>query len=540
MVMHLCSIGILRKPMQEIFQQMTQKRLPHAKYSVSYPTTGVLGSTLKGSSDYFLSESFYHISHVFCPYPRYAVEFEELEAIGEGGFGTVYRARKVGDDKIYAIKKAHFVSTNQNLQKKIEHLMREVKALATLDHPNVCRYHTAWVEPFDYQNLNNVKKLPGLVDSSECSTEDESTCSKTTISIDVCPDVPSSLLKDKTLRNFSSGIEIKDSELPIIDDFCNFSLEEEWKSSNIDDGKSFSGSSSDTRSYEFGSVENSNNQLYPYNPFYKNEELKLWKEEECTEIQEPGIFTLYIQMQCYDDNTLHDYIHDKNRSIDREKIVFLFQQILLGLQHVHSSGLVHRDLKPSNIFLSKNGAVKIGDFGLAKFVLTESQEHIMQEKLGSNHTGGVGTMTYAAPEQKEQHGSYNEKADIYSLGIILFELFNKPFATQMERLLLFSRLGEGSMPSSFIIDYPEEASLILRMVETDPAKRPSVLEILSSPLFVSHDQVEIIKELEAELVKKDFLLKEEINEKNRYMELCAKQEETIKKLEERLALLSND
>ncbi|KAJ1786384.1 hypothetical protein LPJ59_005941 [Coemansia sp. RSA 2399] len=98
-------------------------------------------------------------------------------------------------------------------------------------------------------------------------------------------------------------------------------------------------------------------------------------------------------------------------------------------------------------------------------------------------TSNVGTITYAAPEQlSERATDYSEKADIYSLGIIFFELYY-PFATAMERIAVIRDLRRGVFPPQFLQMWPKEAALILRLMDADPTKRPSAKEILSFDLI---------------------------------------------------------
>lgn len=104
---------------------------------------------------------------------------------------------------------------------------------------------------------------------------------------------------------------------------------------------------------------------------------------------------------------------------------FIFDQIINGIDYIHSKGLVHRDLKPSNILFSLDNIVKIGDFGLVSAFGDDKIDH-----SGDNEPGG--TILYMSPEQINRQ-SYNQKVDIYAIGIILFELLY-PFSTQMERI----------------------------------------------------------------------------------------------------------
>ncbi|KYR00316.1 putative protein serine/threonine kinase [Tieghemostelium lacteum] len=105
--------------------------------------------------------------------------------------------------------------------------------------------------------------------------------------------------------------------------------------------------------------------------------------------------------------------------------------------------------------------------------LNRSMEHF-------KHTSAVGTMTYSSPEQKK--GLYNEKTDIYSLGIILFELYY-PFSTRMEKARVLSDLRNRILPKSFLQKHPKVADLVLSMMRPNPDERPSAADILKSEIF---------------------------------------------------------
>ncbi|KAJ2559337.1 hypothetical protein EV175_000391 [Coemansia sp. RSA 1933] len=101
----------------------------------------------------------------------------------------------------------------------------------------------------------------------------------------------------------------------------------------------------------------------------------------------------------------------------------------------------------------------------------------------TRRTSNVGTITYAAPEQLSDRATdYSEKADIYSLGIIFFELYY-PFSTAMERIAVIRDLRRGVFPPQFLQMWPKEAALILQLMDADPTKRPSAKDILSLDLI---------------------------------------------------------
>lgn len=150
---------------------------------------------------------------------------------------------------------------------------------------------------------------------------------------------------------------------------------------------------------------------------------------------------MYIQMEVCENSTLRIAI-DNHLCTDSARLWRLFREITKGLAYIHSQDVIHRDLKPANIFLNSRGKVKIGDFGLAT---TSSLALQPNHEVGSSHrrsvmsssaTGEVGTALYVAPELKGKasDSQHNQKVDMYSLGIIFFEMCHPPFSTGMERI----------------------------------------------------------------------------------------------------------
>ena len=139
-----------------------------------------------------------------------------------------------------------------------------------------------------------------------------------------------------------------------------------------------------------------------------------------------GKAVLFIQMEFCDNKTLRNLIDRKTLYRNLNLIKTLLRQIIDALEFIHSMEVIHRDLKPSNIFLTSENVPKIGDFGLAK-----SNGNEVSGKR--TYSGKVGTPLYVAPEAEERQ-IYGCFTDIYSLGVIIFEMVHEPFSTEMERI----------------------------------------------------------------------------------------------------------
>ncbi|KAJ3000355.1 Eukaryotic translation initiation factor 2-alpha kinase [Globomyces sp. JEL0801] len=209
---------------------------------------------------------------------------------------------------------------------------------------------------------------------------------------------------------------------------------------------------------------------------------------------------LFIQMELCE-STLHSWLETLNlqtlepfRRIE-EKILHCFIDLLKGVQVIHRKGYIHRDLKPKNIYWKaynlsdmgsksslggRQGTWKIGDFGLATLLETPAESF----SRGQKQSLGIGTVTYASPEQLDssQPHTYSYETDIYSLGIILFELL-VCMGTGMERAEKLGLLRQGILPKDFLACRPKEAALILWMMSPEPALRPTVSQIFELEWF---------------------------------------------------------
>jgi serine/threonine protein kinase len=161
--------------------------------------------------------------------------------------------------------------------------------------------------------------------------------------------------------------------------------------------------------------------------YCKNKEMvqRFLKEAEIIEMaQHPNIVRLfshgewekglYIGMEWIQGVSLRQFIQQKSLNLNRALEIIL--QVAYALCHLHTHGVIHRDLKPENILMTENGEIKVIDFGIAHTQESMEEERITQKKRM------MGTPIYMSPEQKENPSFASYASDIYSLGIIAYEL----------------------------------------------------------------------------------------------------------------------
>ena len=275
--------------------------------------------------------------------------YKIIDNIGNGSFGSVFKCVNNIDQQIYALK---IIKLNHS---KYDTILREVRLMATFDHPNIIKYYCSWI---DYNNIDLV----------EYGSESESSTT--------------------------------------------------------------------------------NNQLMPLN-YLDN-------------------YYLYIQMELCK-YSLADYLETTD-FIYKDRLI-IFKNIVNGLNYLHNNNIIHRDLKPSNILFDTNNKIKITDFGMS---IKQNTSKNLDKYIGSDL---FGTYIYSAPETLNDN-YYSIYSDIYSLGIILFEILNS-FNTLMEKNIEISKLKETNvLPDTFIEN--GSADFILTLIHYNYKKRLTTNDILSS------------------------------------------------------------
>uniref|UniRef100_A0A1A7WL34 Eukaryotic translation initiation factor 2-alpha kinase 1 n=1 Tax=Iconisemion striatum TaxID=60296 RepID=A0A1A7WL34_9TELE len=441
---------------------------------------------------------------------RYLSEFEEVCRLGKGSYGNVFKVMNKLDGQFYAVKKILIKKVSKENCMKV---LREVKVLSGLQHVNIVGYHTAWMEhvqPAAYPESHlPALESPGQHDCFDDSPGNSSSSSSIVFESLSQPGADAALKsKDSPseatpTRAVASSTDchvvcprtmrrIPENYVP-----CVFLGQREpkkvkclvmgWDTSPVlEEGSSRS------------SIELNTNSCH-------DKEGHQWADRKHTRGPSKEVqfhLMLYIQMQLCE-HSLKDWISERNArpiknqisgtpydGVDTEHTLSLLRNILEGVEYIHSRGIMHRDLKPRNIFLHGHDChVRIGDFGLAcrDIIFDDHRRTTSHGDAGSDHTSGVGTFVYAAPEQlKGSH--YDSKSDMYSIGVLLFELF-QPFGTEMERVQTLRDLRDGKIPDLFSHKWPVLAKYIMKLTRKEPSARPTAKRLLESELFCNKEKV---------------------------------------------------
>ncbi|SPN97637.1 related to cpc-3 protein [Cephalotrichum gorgonifer] len=365
---------------------------------------------------------------------RYEAEFIEEGRLGKGGFGQVVKARKKLDGGVFAIKKIA-VNTSSTLTE----VLKEVALISKLNHPAVVRYYDAWVDT--------------APDTSAIETDDES----------------SEGMAEETTESQSAPFAISGG----LDFMSSSGYPEIEFGYDTDEGEEQDTNGSHREASEVdGALDQSS-----FTP-----ETRIQRAQPETAVQR----ILYISMEYCDRRTLRDLIAgDLYR--DAAKIWRLLRQILSGLRHIHSLNIVHRDLKPENILITQGlkgeDSVKIADFGLATMGQFSPSRAATASSSPKDATRSLGTKLYTAPEVRSAaSGSYSSKVDMYSLGVILFEMCYHPMLG-MERVIVLEgvRRPEPVLPSDFKPPDRNQTDVVVSLVAHNPEDRPDSATLLKSP-----------------------------------------------------------
>ena len=435
---------------------------------------------------------------------RYATEFSEVGVLGRGSYGEVYHVQNHIDGQNYAVKKIPLSQKRlEQLQfgrhNQLETIMKEIRTLARLEHTNVVRYYGAWVEQVHSSGHGPPRQAPFELDHEQTQSTNllSHASSVDNQSYGIVFEHSESSVAETHSRSASMGYGVSRSDASQRNSHSttasrrsrssgnNVEIDEEVESITRD----FSASQGQLST--FGGTDGD---IFTDGLSHDASKMQVQRRHQ----DGAGIpaVVLHIQMSLHP-TSLSSYLNpqpDKGRgdqTVSRRHCYHLMPSLRLmlsiisGVEYIHSKGIVHRDLKPANIFLSspENSNLKtchacqkqiesacqychprIGDFGLVADIShlngPPSEE---SSQSGPETNRVVGTEFYRPPMNSSEIGlpeelgdsaddqtfnTVDEKLDIYSLGVVLFELLYR-LGTKMERQLVLSDLTRGtSSPSS--------------------------------------------------------------------------------------------
>ena len=282
--------------------------------------------------------------------------FINHELLGFGAYSNVYKVYNPLDDMNYAIKK---IGIKNNFYQSIN----ELRSMAKLNHNNIVRYYSSWIESIKINN-NSIEKFDDIINQ-----------------------------------------------------------------------------------------ENNNSQLIKYNDFSNTNSFSSQNSEYNEDDYDKFVF---IKMELCKQN-LKEYLNENKLNNQDKKLVC--KQIINGLEYIHKNEIIHRDLKLTNIFIDFENNIKIGDFGLASNVYDLNFDE-------------VGTYGYIAPEIINGK-DYNYKVDLYSLGVIILEIFSN-FETDMEKMISIKNIKNGK----YLFENNVLNNLLSKLINDNPDERLDLNQII--------------------------------------------------------------
>ncbi|EMD61457.1 hypothetical protein GGP41_004069 [Bipolaris sorokiniana] len=469
---------------------------------------------------------------------RYIREFSELEIVGKGGYGKVFKAKHKLDGSLYAVKRipvspAKVARIQEHGPEELESMLEEVRSLARFDHNNIIRYHNAWLEfTTSSTETTGVPDIPMLRDDR--LLEDRAAFpSFSGGTNDIHSRLDSLSFDDSPIRtenSNSAGIVFEFSEpregtTEPQSEGANVSIKETFTRTKrktrrgsqasqmtiatISSTKSRMSAVEDADEEEDDDIENIPRSHMPCS----HETISEMSDSMISNSDVPHhlmqnrtlgpVLMLNVQMSLCETNLASFLSSEQSGSIGQKTgqhcfhscvSLELLNNIVAGVEYLHAQGVVHRDLKPANVFLSLSTArhPPYGSIDMSSCKSCPQRNHLhMTPRIGDfglvaalsgsctvsdTCSKPVGTEFY----RPSASSGVNEKLDVFALGVVAFEMLHK-FSTRMERIAALSELRRGLFPGDFVQNHGDVGgdvqTLISGMMHGDEEQRLSCDEV---------------------------------------------------------------
>jgi translation initiation factor 2-alpha kinase 3 len=469
---------------------------------------------------------------------RYIREFSELEIVGKGGYGKVFKAKHKLDGSFYAVKRipvspAKVAKIQEHGPEELESMLEEVRSLARFDHNNIIRYHNAWLEFTTLSSeTTSVSDTPMLRDDR--LLEDRAAFPSFSGGTDDFRSRLDSLSFNEppigTENSNSAGIIFEFSEpgeepAEPQSEGANVSIKEtltqtrrairrgsqasQMTIATISSTKSRMSAVEDADEEDEDDIENIPRSHMPYS----HDTISEMSDSMVSNSDVPRhmmqnrnlgpVLVLNVQMSLCETNLATFLSSDQSGSVAQRTgqhcfhpcvSLELLNNIVSGVEYLHAQGVVHRDLKPANVFLSLSTArhPPYGSIDMSSCKSCPERDRLhMTPRIGDfglvaalsdscaisdTCTKPVGTEFY----RPSASSGVNEKLDVFALGVVAFEMLQK-FSTRMERIAALTELRRGLFPNDFAQSHGDTGvdiqQLISSMIHGDEQKRLSCDEV---------------------------------------------------------------
>jgi len=473
---------------------------------------------------------------------RYMQEFSELDMVGKGGYGKVYKARHKLDGSLYAVKRIPISQAKQSriqehgLQ-ELESMLEEVRSLARFEHANIVRYYNAWLEFTTVPPAMSGGASAPVVRTDRLLEEHATFPSGAPNMNHLYGQLESLSLGDPHTPDCSSGagvvFEYSDTVAGAEEarsDGDDVSLREKLRASErkLRRGSQASQATiatiSSTKSRmsvveDVDEEEDDDVEMIPRSHMPHSQPTSDVSDSMVSNSDAPShlistsrhgpVLTLNVQMSLCETNLAAFLSSERAPTEAVVQHCFhacvsleLLNSIVSGVDYLHAQGVVHRDLKPANVFLSLSTArcAPYGsvDISACKPCGERTCVHVtprigdfglvaaLDDRAMGTHPDArpVGTELYRPPT----HQGISAKLDVYALGVVAFEMLHK-FGTRMERITALTDLRRGVFPATFAADVDagdQVQKLIADMVAPDQGHRPNCREAREEIIKLVH------------------------------------------------------